>query len=117
MQICIAARSYSSIPFSWAAPQNCRQSINRTEGSRRMTTTQPRVALVLGATGGIGSEVARQLRDAGWQVRASKRGVGGEEERGDGLAWFGGAAMSREDVLRAAGGCAVIVHAVTPPGY
>ena len=26
--------------------------------------------LVLGATGGIGSEVARQLRDQGWEVRA-----------------------------------------------
>jgi len=82
-----------------------------------MTTTQPRVALVLGATGGIGSEVARQLRDAGWQVRALKRGLAGEEERRDGLTWFRGDAMSREDVLRAARGCAVIVHAVNPPGY
>ena len=26
--------------------------------------------LVLGATGGIGGEVARQLCDAGWEVRA-----------------------------------------------
>lgn len=33
-----------------------------------------RLALVLGASGGIGGEVARQLRDAGWQVRALKRG-------------------------------------------
>lgn len=30
-------------------------------------------ALVLGASGGIGSEVARQLRDAGWRVRGMKR--------------------------------------------
>ena len=29
--------------------------------------------LVLGATGGIGGEVARQLRDAGWDVRAMQR--------------------------------------------
>jgi uncharacterized protein YbjT (DUF2867 family) len=29
--------------------------------------------LVLGATGGIGGEVARQMRDAGWDVRALKR--------------------------------------------
>ena len=35
-----------------------------------MTTTQPNLALVLGASGGIGGEIARQLRDAGWQVRA-----------------------------------------------
>ena len=81
------------------------------------TTTQPRMALVLGATGGIGGEVARQLRDAGWQVRALKRGLAHEEERRDGLTWFRGDAMNREDVMRAARGCAVIVHAVSPPGY
>lgn len=32
-----------------------------------------KTALVLGASGGIGGEVARQLRDAGWQVVALKR--------------------------------------------
>jgi nucleoside-diphosphate-sugar epimerase len=81
------------------------------------TTTQPGMALVLGATGGIGSEVARQLRDAGWRVRALKRGLAHEEEQRDGLTWMRGDAMNREDVLRAARGCAVIVHAVNPPGY
>ena len=40
-----------------------------------MTRTKPDLALVLGATGGIGGEAARQLRDAGWQVRALKRGL------------------------------------------
>jgi nucleoside-diphosphate-sugar epimerase len=80
-------------------------------------TTQPGQALVLGATGGIGGEVAQQLRDAGWQVRALKRGLAREEERRDGLTWIRGDAMSREDVARAASGCAVIVHAVNPPGY
>jgi len=81
------------------------------------TTTQPGMALVLGATGCIGGAVARQLRDAGWQVRALKRGLAHEEEQRDGLTWMRGDAMSREDVLRAARGCAVIVHAVNPPGY
>jgi nucleoside-diphosphate-sugar epimerase len=75
------------------------------------------MALVLGATGGIGGEVARQLRDAGSQVRALKRGLAHEEEQRDGFTWMRGDAMSREDVLRAARGCAVIVHAVNPPGY
>uniref|UniRef100_UPI00286F232B NmrA family NAD(P)-binding protein n=1 Tax=Paraburkholderia sp. TaxID=1926495 RepID=UPI00286F232B len=37
-----------------------------------------RTALVLGASGGIGGEVARQLRDAGWRVRALKRSLGGK---------------------------------------
>ena len=76
-----------------------------------------RQALVLGASGGIGGEVARQLRDAGWRVRALKRGldVGGVER--DGIAWLRGDALDREAVVRAARGCSVIVHAVNPPGY
>ena len=82
-----------------------------------MTTTQPNLALVLGASGGIGGEIARQLRDAGWQVRALKRALAHEEEQRDGFTWLRGDAMNREDVLRAARGCAVIVHAVNPPGY
>jgi nucleoside-diphosphate-sugar epimerase len=82
-----------------------------------LTTTQPGLALVLGATGGIGGEVARQLRDAGWQVRALQRGLASAEERRDGFSWVRGDAMNREDVLRAARGCDVIVHAVNPPGY
>jgi nucleoside-diphosphate-sugar epimerase len=74
-------------------------------------------ALVLGATGGIGGEVARQLRDAGWQVRALKRGAAKSVERKDGITWLSGDALNRQDVLEAAKGCAVIVHAVNPPGY
>lgn len=74
-------------------------------------------ALVLGATGGIGGEVARQLRDAGWTVRALRRGGEQATERRDGMVWLRGDAMSRADVLAAAQGCSVIVHAVNPPGY
>jgi len=73
--------------------------------------------LVLGATGGIGSEVARQLRDAGWEVRALKRGAASSSEHRDGITWLRGDAMKRDEVLAAARGCAVIVHAVNPPGY
>lgn len=71
--------------------------------------------LVLGATGGIGGEVARQLRDAGWQVRALQRGA--KEESRDGITWLAGDAMDAQAVRQAAKGCAVIVHAVNPPGY
>jgi nucleoside-diphosphate-sugar epimerase len=74
-------------------------------------------ALVLGATGGIGGEVAHQLRDAGWNVRALKRGLQQSTEQSDGIQWVRGDAMNRDDVMRAARGCAVIVHAVNPPGY
>lgn len=73
--------------------------------------------LVLGATGGIGGEVARQLRDGGWDVRALKRGAAQPTEDRDGITWLRGDAMNREDVMAAAAGCSVIVHAVNPPGY
>lgn len=76
-----------------------------------------KTALVLGATGGIGSEVARQLRAAGWQVRALRRGGPPEAKQQDGLDWVAGDAMNPADVLAAASGCSVIVHAVNPPGY
>lgn len=75
------------------------------------------VALILGGTGGIGGEVMRQLRDAGWQVRALKRGLQQETEQRDGISWVRGDAMNRDDVSRAARGVSVIVHAVNPPGY
>lgn len=71
--------------------------------------------LVLGATGGIGGEVARQLCDAGWEMRALKRGAA--EGKRDGITWFAGDAMDAQAVRQAAKGCSVIVHAVNPPGY
>ena len=73
-------------------------------------------ALVLGATGGIGGEVARRLHAEGWTVRAMRRGAVVGDAR-DGLNWLPGDAMNRQDVMRAAEGCSVIVHAVNPPGY
>ena len=73
--------------------------------------------LVLGATGSIGGEVARQLREGGWDVRALQRGAHLARERRDGITWYRGDAMNAGDVAAAAQGCAVIVHAVNPPGY
>jgi nucleoside-diphosphate-sugar epimerase len=73
--------------------------------------------LVLGASGGIGGEVARQLLRAGWQVRALKRGLGAPRLQRDGMEWVEGDAMVAADVAAAARGCTVIVHAVNPPGY
>jgi nucleoside-diphosphate-sugar epimerase len=53
--------------------------------------------LVLGATGGIGGEAARQLRDAGWRVRGLRRAASSNRSD-DGIEWMQG-------------------HAVNPPGY
>lgn len=85
--------------------------------SNRNNNNTPDKVLVLGATGGIGGEVARQLRDAGWDVRALRRSGPTSAEPQDGFTWIRGDAMNRADVMAAAEGCSVIVHAVNPPGY
>jgi nucleoside-diphosphate-sugar epimerase len=82
-----------------------------------MAMTSKRRVLILGATGGIGGELARQMCDAGWEVRAMKRGAPEQGERKSGITWVGGDALNRTDVAAAAEGAAVIVHAVNPPGY
>lgn len=76
-----------------------------------------KTALVLGASGGIGGEVARRLRDAGWTVKALRRGLASAHELREGLHWLRGDALNATDVRQAARGCSVIVHAVNPPGY
>lgn len=74
-------------------------------------------ALVLGASGGIGGEVARRLRASGWQVVALKRGLTAAQAQHDGLDWRPGDTLDAAAVHEAARGCSVIVHAVNPPGY
>jgi nucleoside-diphosphate-sugar epimerase len=78
-----------------------------------------RTALVLGATGGIGGEVAKLLLARGWNVRALHRQPDTlpVERKTPGLQWLRGDAMSATDVTRAASGVSVIVHAVNPPRY
>ena len=82
--------------------------------------TSDRTALVLGATGGIGGEVARRLVAAGgWAVRALHRNPDrlSASSKPPGVDWRRGDAMSAADVAPAAEGVSVIVHAVNPPGY
>jgi nucleoside-diphosphate-sugar epimerase len=83
----------------------------------RMTTN--RTALVLGATGGIGGEVAKLLLARGWDVRALHRNPDTlpAARTASGLRWLRGDAMSATNVTEAASGASVIVHAVNPPGY
>ncbi|SEN79698.1 Nucleoside-diphosphate-sugar epimerase [Duganella sp. CF517] len=78
---------------------------------------QQNTALVLGATGGIGGEVARLLVARGWTVRALHRAPERVAVGGDGIEWLSGDAMERDDVVAAAKGAVLIVHAVNPPGY
>ena len=78
--------------------------------------TQDRTALVLGATGGIGGAVARGLLARGWRVAALNRRAAGQPVRA-GLTWIQGDATVAADVIRAAEGARLVVHAVNPPGY
>src|SRR5262245_22796475 len=81
--------------------------------------TSNRTALVLGATGGIGGEVASLLLARGWTVRALNRNPDAlpAARKASGMLWLRGDAMAAADVARAAAGVSVIVHAVNPPGY
>lgn len=73
-------------------------------------------ALVLGATGGAGGEIAAALLRRGWNVRALVRG-GTRSGLDSQIEWREGDAMHAADVMQAACGVAVLVHAVNPPGY
>jgi len=79
------------------------------------------LALVLGATGGVGGAIASALIEHGWSVRGLARDVpaaerGWPDDRGT-ISWAAGDAMNGADVIHAAAGTSVIVHAVNPPGY
>jgi nucleoside-diphosphate-sugar epimerase len=83
------------------------------------TMTADQKALILGATGGVGGEVARSLLARGWNVCALHRNPDNlsATNRALGLRWQPGDAMSRADVTTAASAVSVIVHGVNPPGY
>lgn len=86
----------------------------------RQSGSEKKTALVIGATGGIGGEVARAFNRHGWQVRGLCRNP---ERATRGGAWIGpvewvaGDAMVEADVIRAASGAALIFHGANPPGY
>ena len=77
---------------------------------------KPRTALILGATGGAGGEIAAALLRRGWEVRALVRDAA-RPGLSTQIEWRTGDAMNGADVVGAAHGAAVIVHAVNPPGY
>ncbi|WP_163848712.1 NAD-dependent epimerase/dehydratase family protein [Pseudooceanicola aestuarii] len=73
--------------------------------------------LVLGATGGIGGAIAGAMLQAGWHVRGMARAGSDRVGAPGGIDWVTGDAMRRDDVIRAADGVDVIVHAVNPANY
>lgn len=77
----------------------------------------PPIALVLGATGGVGGAVAAKLAERGYRVRAMHRRASELQARMPQYQWVQGDAMNAADVMDAACGASLIVHGVNPPGY
>jgi nucleoside-diphosphate-sugar epimerase len=81
------------------------------------------LALVIGATGGIGGAVAERLLAGGWRVRAlhrdpeTARRTSGRISGRPGLEWVKGDAMVEAEVMAAAEGASLLVHGANPPGY
>ena len=85
-----------------------------------MTANETKIALIIGATGGIGSAVASALMARGWRVRALTRD--GARARRDfarlgAVEWIEGDAMHAGAVVAAAAGAQLILHGANPPGY
>ena len=79
-----------------------------------------KTALVIGATNGVGSEIARILIARDFRMRALHRDPAQAQARMTSLGaveWLKGDAMNAEDVLRASAGVSLVVHAANPPGY
>lgn len=85
-----------------------------------MSATGTRTALIIGATGGVGGATATALQARGWRLRALTRDP--ERARRDfarlgAIDWIGGDALRTVDVVAAAAGARLILHAAHPPGY
>jgi nucleoside-diphosphate-sugar epimerase len=78
-----------------------------------------RTALVIGITGSIGREVAGALLRRGWRVRALHRdpGAAAISSALPNVQWVKGDAMQSRDVVAAASGTELIVHAANPANY
>ena len=79
--------------------------------------TRSHTALILGATGGAGFEIAEALHRRGWQIRALSRRPDHGQTLLPYVDWLKGDAMNAGEVADAAINADLIVHAVNPPGY
>jgi nucleoside-diphosphate-sugar epimerase len=87
---------------------------------RSFPMSTQKTALVLGATGNYGSHAVQALLKHGWRVRALARNpqaAAAKAGQRTPIEWIKGDAMNQADVVAAARGVSVIVHAVNPPAY
>lgn len=83
-------------------------------------TSPARTALVIGVTGSIGREIGQSLLRRGWRVRALHRNPDAAAISSNPFSfvqWVKGDAMRASDVVEAARGTELIVHAANPPNY
>jgi nucleoside-diphosphate-sugar epimerase len=84
--------------------------------SKQMKTAP--LALVIGATGGVGGAAAERLLAGGWRVRALSRDPEtARRGRDPRLEWVKGDAMAPAEVVAAAAGADLVVHGANPPAY
>jgi len=74
-----------------------------------------RSVLILGATGGFGSELMKQMAKQGWQVRAVTRTPRDQHENSEQVNWIVGDLDKPKSLTEAAKNVDVIVHAVNVP--
>jgi nucleoside-diphosphate-sugar epimerase len=89
--------------------------IPSTTGTENTMNRTPETALVIGMSGGFGAATARALLRRGFNLRALSRHAAPGAEAG--VSWVNGDALNAADVMAAARGATVIVHAAHPAGY
>ncbi|MEO8811491.1 MAG: NAD-dependent epimerase/dehydratase family protein [Caulobacteraceae bacterium] len=85
-----------------------------------MTDPNAKTALIVGATGSFGAHAAAALLKRGWGVRALARDPDAAAAKAGPrtpIDWLRGDAMIAADVVAAARGASLIVHAANPPAY
>ncbi|HZZ70398.1 MAG TPA: NAD-dependent epimerase/dehydratase family protein [Phenylobacterium sp.] len=84
-----------------------------------ISNNNDRLALVVGATGGVGGAVADRLLAGGWRVRALNRDPETARRTSGraGLEWVKGDAMIEAQVVAVAKGASLVVHGANPAGY
>lgn len=84
-----------------------------------INTKGSQLALVIGATGGVGGAVAERLLADGWRVRALHRDPEAARRRAGrpGLDWVKGDALVEAEVVAAAAGADLVFYGANPPAY